>query len=68
MYSGLYFIIISYSERLDNVSSVHVGIFPLQDNKANSRGPKRCKYGAKTNSLQSQGCLQMEHFFGRSGK
>ncbi|KAK9910308.1 hypothetical protein M0R45_034276 [Rubus argutus] len=38
------------------------------DNKANSRGPKRCKYGAKTNSLQSQGCLQMEHFFGRSGK
>lgn len=28
MYSGLYFIIISYSEQLDNVSSVkHVGIF-----------------------------------------
>ncbi|XP_050387629.1 uncharacterized protein LOC126803935 [Argentina anserina] len=38
------------------------------DSKSTSRGPKRCKYGAKTNSLQSQGCLQMEHFFGRSGK
>ncbi|PRQ58287.1 putative transcription factor C2H2 family [Rosa chinensis] len=38
------------------------------DSKSNSRGPKRCKYGAKTNRLQSQGCLQMEHFFGRSGQ
>ncbi|XP_004308338.1 PREDICTED: uncharacterized protein LOC101305223 [Fragaria vesca subsp. vesca] len=38
------------------------------DSKSNSRAPKRCKYGAKTNSMQSQGNLQMEHFFGRSGK
>ncbi|KAL6124126.1 hypothetical protein ACLB2K_076641 [Fragaria x ananassa] len=36
------------------------------DSKSNSRAPKRCKYGAKTNSMQSQGNLQMEHFFGRS--
>nr|XP_011468977.1 PREDICTED: myosin-11-like isoform X3 [Fragaria vesca subsp. vesca] len=40
----------------------------MQDSKSNSRAPKRCKYGAKTNSMQSQGNLQMEHFFGRSGK
>ncbi|PRQ30538.1 putative microtubule-associated protein RP/EB [Rosa chinensis] len=33
----------------------------LMDSKSNSRGPKRCKYGAKTNRLQSQGSLQMEH-------
>ncbi|KAL6126232.1 hypothetical protein ACLB2K_074283 [Fragaria x ananassa] len=39
-----------------------------QDSNSNSRAPKRCKYGAKTNSMQSQGNLQMEHFFGRSGK
>lgn len=37
------------------------------DNKENSSGTKRCKTGAKTNSSQSQGCLQIEHFFGRVG-
>ncbi|KAF5451657.1 hypothetical protein F2P56_026747 [Juglans regia] len=35
------------------------------DGKENSVGAKRTKYGSKTSSLQSQGCLQIEHFFGR---
>ncbi|KAK9279927.1 hypothetical protein L1049_013611 [Liquidambar formosana] len=29
---------------------------------------KRCKYGAKTSSLPSRGCLQIEHFFGRASQ
>lgn len=29
---------------------------------------KRCKSGAKTGSSQSQGCLQIEHFFRRAGQ
>jgi hypothetical protein len=36
----------------------------LQDGKETSVGAKR-KYGAKTSRLQSQGCLQIEHFFGK---
>ncbi|EOX95863.1 hypothetical protein QUC31_005253 [Theobroma cacao] len=36
------------------------------DDKQNSLSAKRLKYGAKTNGLQSQGCLQIEHFFGKS--
>ncbi|KAE7999442.1 hypothetical protein FH972_003875 [Carpinus fangiana] len=35
------------------------------DGKETSVGAKRCKYGAKTSRLQSQGCLQIEHFFGK---
>ncbi|XVE73805.1 hypothetical protein DITRI_Ditri11bG0148000 [Diplodiscus trichospermus] len=36
------------------------------DDKENSVSAKRLKSGAKTNSLQSQGCLQIEHFFGKA--
>ncbi|XP_062090403.1 uncharacterized protein LOC133796769 [Humulus lupulus] len=35
------------------------------DCKENSVGTKRFKLGAKTNSQQSRGCLQIEHFFNR---
>ncbi|KAJ4728213.1 E3 ubiquitin-protein ligase TRAIP-like [Melia azedarach] len=35
------------------------------DDKDNHLCAKRLKYGAKTSSIQSQGCLQIEHFFGR---
>ncbi|XP_022759562.1 uncharacterized protein LOC111305944 [Durio zibethinus] len=34
--------------------------------KENSVSAKRLKYVAKANSLQSQGCLQIEHFFGKA--
>lgn len=34
------------------------------DAKENSLSSKKCKYEAKTSSLQSQGSLQIEHFFG----
>uniref|UniRef100_A0A3N7EJ67 Uncharacterized protein n=1 Tax=Populus trichocarpa TaxID=3694 RepID=A0A3N7EJ67_POPTR len=34
------------------------------DAKGNSLSAKKCKYEAKTSSLQSQGSLQVEHFFG----
>ncbi|XP_020212950.1 uncharacterized protein LOC109797347 [Cajanus cajan] len=37
----------------------------LSGGKENSVSSKRLKFGAKTSSLQSQGCLQIEHFFGR---
>ncbi|KAK9207300.1 hypothetical protein WN943_017585 [Citrus x changshan-huyou] len=37
------------------------------DGKENLSCAKRLKYGAKTSSVQSQGCLQIEHFFGRVG-
>ncbi|XP_011037053.1 PREDICTED: uncharacterized protein LOC105134358 isoform X2 [Populus euphratica] len=40
----------------------------LLDGKENSVSAKKCKYGAKTSSLQSQGCLQIEHFFGRASQ
>ncbi|XWS46151.1 hypothetical protein CRYUN_Cryun14cG0039000 [Craigia yunnanensis] len=36
------------------------------DDKEISVSAKRSKHGAKTNSLQSQGCLQIEHFFGKA--
>ncbi|KAM1053238.1 hypothetical protein ACFX15_000687 [Malus domestica] len=38
------------------------------DNKENAPGTKRFKSGSKANSVQSQGCLQIEHFFGRVGR
>ncbi|KAG4119709.1 hypothetical protein ERO13_D11G097000v2 [Gossypium hirsutum] len=34
--------------------------------KENSVGAKRLKCGAKQNSLPSRGCLQIEHFFGKT--
>ncbi|XP_054784787.1 uncharacterized protein LOC129291459 [Prosopis cineraria] len=37
----------------------------FQDRKDNSVGSKRLKFAPKANSMQSQGCLQIEHFFGR---
>ncbi|RDX62595.1 hypothetical protein CR513_59057, partial [Mucuna pruriens] len=37
----------------------------LSGGKENSASLKRSKFGAKTSSLQSQGCLQIEHFFGK---
>lgn len=37
----------------------------FSDGKENSASSKRLKLGSKTISLQSQGCLQIEHFFGR---
>ncbi|KAG6748151.1 hypothetical protein POTOM_048052 [Populus tomentosa] len=40
----------------------------LLDGKENSVSAKKCKFGAKTSSLQSQGCLQIEHFFGRASQ
>ncbi|KAE8693847.1 pentatricopeptide repeat-containing protein [Hibiscus syriacus] len=36
------------------------------DNKENSVSIKRLKCEAKQNTLQSQGCLQIEHFFGKA--
>ncbi|OMP00322.1 Zinc finger, RING-type [Corchorus olitorius] len=36
------------------------------DDKENSVSAKRLKYGAKTNSVQNQGYLQIEHFFGKA--
>ncbi|KAF8391841.1 hypothetical protein HHK36_022179 [Tetracentron sinense] len=30
--------------------------------------PKRCKYGFKPSGQQSQGCLQIEHFFGNTSQ
>ncbi|KAH9787692.1 RING-type domain-containing protein [Citrus sinensis] len=39
----------------------------MQDGKENLSCAKRLKYGAKTSSVQSQGSLQIEHFFGRVG-
>ncbi|KAA8516097.1 hypothetical protein F0562_019276 [Nyssa sinensis] len=38
------------------------------DGKDTSTWAKRCKYGSKTSSLQSQGCLQIEHFFARANQ
>ncbi|XP_058086172.1 uncharacterized protein LOC131233476 isoform X2 [Magnolia sinica] len=38
----------------------------LLDGKGSSLWPKRCKYGAKQGG-QSQGCLQIEHFFLKKG-
>ncbi|XP_050235586.1 uncharacterized protein LOC126685702 [Mercurialis annua] len=38
------------------------------DFKESSPAAKRSKYGAKASNSQSQGCLQMEHFFGRATK
>ncbi|KAL2490322.1 RING/U-box superfamily protein [Abeliophyllum distichum] len=38
------------------------------DNKDASSWTKKFKHGAKTDSLQSQGCLQIEHFFQRTGQ
>ncbi|XP_059634266.1 uncharacterized protein LOC132276712 [Cornus florida] len=38
------------------------------DNKESSPWAKKCKYGSKTSSLQSQGHLQIEHFFRKSGQ
>ncbi|XP_057454692.1 uncharacterized protein LOC130746161 isoform X2 [Lotus japonicus] len=35
------------------------------DGMENSTSSKRLKLGPKTTSLQSRGCLQIEHFFGR---
>ncbi|KAJ1403497.1 hypothetical protein SESBI_27205 [Sesbania bispinosa] len=35
------------------------------DGKENSVSSKRLKSGPKTSSLQSRGCLQIEHFFGK---
>ncbi|TQD81909.1 hypothetical protein C1H46_032560 [Malus baccata] len=40
----------------------------IVDNKENAPGTKRFKSGSKANSVQSQGCLQIEHFFGRVGR
>ncbi|KAL4354460.1 hypothetical protein GQ457_06G031810 [Hibiscus cannabinus] len=37
-----------------------------QNDKENSASVKRLKCGAKQNSLQSQGCLRLEHFFGKA--
>ncbi|KAK8565770.1 hypothetical protein V6N13_020850 [Hibiscus sabdariffa] len=37
-----------------------------QDDKENSVSVKRLRGGAKQNSLQAQGCLQIEHFFGKT--
>ncbi|KAK7389896.1 hypothetical protein VNO78_25193 [Psophocarpus tetragonolobus] len=37
----------------------------LSSGKETSVSSKRSKLGAKTSSMQSQGCLQIEHFFGR---
>ncbi|CAJ1950240.1 unnamed protein product [Sphenostylis stenocarpa] len=37
----------------------------LSGGKENSASSKRSKLGPKTSSLHSQGCLQIEHFFGR---
>ncbi|KAK7382051.1 hypothetical protein VNO80_00713 [Phaseolus coccineus] len=37
----------------------------LSGGKENSASSKRSKLGDKTSSLHSQGCLQIEHFFGR---
>lgn len=47
------------------LASTILCILFLQDGKETSVGAKRCKYGAKTSRLQSQGCLQIEHFFGK---
>ncbi|KAB2597772.1 hypothetical protein D8674_000692 [Pyrus ussuriensis x Pyrus communis] len=38
------------------------------DNKENAPGTKRFKSGSMTNSVQSQRCLQKEHFVGRDGR
>ncbi|XVF80135.1 hypothetical protein PTKIN_Ptkin15bG0046000 [Pterospermum kingtungense] len=38
---------------------------PLDD-KENSVNAKRLKFGAKTNHLQSEECLQIEHFFAKA--
>ncbi|XP_027337381.1 uncharacterized protein LOC113851095 [Abrus precatorius] len=37
----------------------------LSDGKDYSVSSKRSKFASKTSSLQSKGCLQIEHFFGR---
>ncbi|XP_019429335.1 PREDICTED: uncharacterized protein LOC109336947, partial [Lupinus angustifolius] len=37
----------------------------FSDGKESSLCSKRLKLGSKTNTLQSKGCLQIEHFFGR---
>ncbi|CAK7348820.1 unnamed protein product [Dovyalis caffra] len=41
---------------------------PVLDGKGNSVSAKKCKYGPKTSNLQSQGCLQIENFFGRASQ
>ncbi|OVA16954.1 zinc finger protein [Macleaya cordata] len=38
------------------------------DIKVTSVLTKRCKYGAKQSGQQSQGCLQIEHFFGKANR
>ncbi|CAH9128035.1 unnamed protein product [Cuscuta epithymum] len=38
------------------------------NNDSSSASTKRFKYALKSNSLQSQGCLQMEHFFSKAGQ
>nr|GMC80006.1 43kDa postsynaptic protein [Ipomoea batatas] len=39
----------------------------LENNNA-SASAKRIKYGVKASSMQSQGCLQIEHFFSKAGQ
>ncbi|CAK9156721.1 unnamed protein product [Ilex paraguariensis] len=39
-----------------------------RNSKETTTWVKRGQYGAKTNALQSQGCLQIEHFFGKAGQ
>ncbi|GLU00704.1 hypothetical protein SLE2022_180520 [Rubroshorea leprosula] len=41
---------------------------PSLEDKENSGSAKRLKNGAKTSSLQSKGCLQIEHFFGKASQ
>ncbi|GLT79663.1 hypothetical protein SLA2020_511440 [Shorea laevis] len=41
---------------------------PSLEDKESSGSAKRLKNGAKTNSLQSKGCLQIEHFFGKASQ
>ncbi|KAI8545064.1 hypothetical protein RHMOL_Rhmol07G0013400 [Rhododendron molle] len=38
------------------------------DSMETSHAAKRCKYGAKSGTLPSQGSLQIEHFFRRAGQ
>lgn len=39
---------------------------PSLGNKENLTCTRKLKHGAKVNTLQSRGCLQIEHFFGRA--
>ncbi|KAK4339326.1 hypothetical protein RND71_040788 [Anisodus tanguticus] len=56
--------------RGDPLLLVHMALFRsgMMQDKESAVSIKRCKSGTKESSTESQGCLQIEHFFRRAGQ